>query len=75
MEINTKNALESNITHVAVSDVTPNRCTIVAAGDEDDCREACTDDTMQVMRMAPGTVLGTNLEIGERAHHADGQVW
>lgn len=77
-EIDNIRAASANVTHIAVSDVTPDRCTVMAAGDEGECRATCEDDgddTWQVMRIADGSALGTNLEIGERAHHAEGCVW
>ncbi|HET6582110.1 MAG TPA: hypothetical protein VFG69_01660 [Nannocystaceae bacterium] len=40
-------------THALVSDITPNRCTIVCVGSEDDCREAATDDRQQVLPLDP----------------------
>lgn len=58
--------------YCAVRDVTPNRCTVVLIGTEEECRAACEDDgddTWRVMRAA------WSLKVGMRAAHDDGFAW
>lgn len=64
----------SEATHALCSDVTPHRCTVAAVGTEEYCRAAADelgDDDTTIMTIRPRMTV----YVGDRATHADGEVW